>query len=231
MKTSSYFFQFPEGSFWRFFAKLSRLSRKRKFDLFMKTFSPDQETKILDAGAFGGRGLEKLKNYWPINFLEKWYPYKDKLTALGVTDLAGLQRMYPEIRAVRYQGNVFPFKDKEFDLVFSNAVIEHVGSRQNQQFFLDEIIRVGRKAFITTPNRWFFLEMHTWFPFLHWLPQPWFGKLVGLFGRSYWGSEKNLNLLSPMSIHKLLKKYSGRSNVKMKWNLFTPDVIILINSF
>ncbi|MDR1740563.1 MAG: class I SAM-dependent methyltransferase, partial [Synergistaceae bacterium] len=49
-----------------------------------------------------------------------------------------------------------PFKDGEFDLVFSSAVIEHVGSFERQTRFISEAARVsGRYVFITTPNRWF----------------------------------------------------------------------------
>ena len=54
--------------------------------------------------------------------------------------------------------------------MFSNAVIEHVGGRDRQRKFVTEAIRVGRRVFITTPNRLFPVEVHTRLPLVHWLP-------------------------------------------------------------
>ena len=65
-----------------------------------------------------------------------------------------------------------PFADGEFDIVFSNAVIEHVGGREQQRRFVEESLRVAQRAFVTTPNRWFPVEVHTRLPLVHWLPDP-----------------------------------------------------------
>jgi SAM-dependent methyltransferase len=54
-----------------------------------------------------------------------------------------------------------PFADGEFDIVFSNAVIEHVGDRERQRQLVSEALRVGRRIFITTPNCRFPIEVHT----------------------------------------------------------------------
>jgi hypothetical protein len=35
---------------------------------------------------------------------------------------------------------------------------------------VSEALRVGRRAFVTTPNRRFPLELHTRLPLVHWLP-------------------------------------------------------------
>ena len=49
-------------------------------------------------------------------------------------------------------------------------MIEHVGGEEEQRRFVAEALRVGRRAFITTPNRWFPVEVHTRLPLVHWLP-------------------------------------------------------------
>ena len=49
-------------------------------------------------------------------------------------------------------------------------MIEHVGGREQQRRFVEESLRVARRAFITTPNRWFPVEVHTRLPLVHWLP-------------------------------------------------------------
>ncbi len=72
---------------------------------------------------------------------------------------------------VQCDGRALPFRDRSFDLVFSNAVVEHVGDRTDQLRFVAEHARAGRHWALTTPNRWFPLEPHTRRAFLHWLPQ------------------------------------------------------------
>jgi hypothetical protein len=66
--------------------------------------------------------------------------------------------------------NMSQFVTQEFDVVFSNSVIEHVGSRDNQRRMADEIRRVGCRYFVQTPNRNFLLEPHSVFPFFQFLP-------------------------------------------------------------
>lgn len=83
------------------------------------------------------------------------------LTALGVNAPKVFKERYPKVKAFQYDGNAFPFGDKEFDVCWSNAVIEHVGNIDKQQFFLSEVKRVAPKAFLTTPNRLFPIEVHT----------------------------------------------------------------------
>jgi hypothetical protein len=58
-------------------------------------------------------------------------------------------------------GKNLPFEDKSFDLVLSNAVIEHVGNYGDQLRFITEHERVGRSWILTTPNRLFPVESHT----------------------------------------------------------------------
>ena len=62
------------------------------------------------------------------------------------------------------------YKDKSFDLVFSNSCIEHVGSFDDQKKMADEMLRVGRHCYLQTPNRYFFMEPHFLFPFFQFFP-------------------------------------------------------------
>ena len=60
-----------------------------------------------------------------------------------------------------------PFDDDTFDIATSNAVLEHVGSLENQLFFVHELCRVARRVFIVVPNRFFPIEHHTALPIVH----------------------------------------------------------------
>jgi ubiquinone/menaquinone biosynthesis C-methylase UbiE len=70
-------------------------------------------------------------------------------------------------------GLELPFADQSVDLAFSNSVIEHVGSEQNQFQFASEMRRVGRRIYCQTPSRLFPFDPHLTTPFLHWLPRRW----------------------------------------------------------
>jgi SAM-dependent methyltransferase len=87
-------------------------------------------------------------------------------------DLAGAEGW------VAGDGRQLPFRDGAFDVVFSNSVIEHVGSAESQLRFAQEVARVGGAFWVQTPNRRFPVEQHLLTPFLHWLPKSWQRRLV-----------------------------------------------------
>ena len=62
------------------------------------------------------------------------------------------------------------FPDARFDVVFSNSVVEHLIGFSDREAMAKEIRRVGRRYFVQTPNRYFFVEPHFGFPFFQFLP-------------------------------------------------------------
>ncbi|MBV8162030.1 MAG: class I SAM-dependent methyltransferase [Acidimicrobiia bacterium] len=60
-----------------------------------------------------------------------------------------------------------PLDPNDYDLVFSNSVIEHVGGPAAISAFA-AVTRQGRQYFVQTPNRWFVVEPHFVLP-LHFL--------------------------------------------------------------
>lgn len=63
------------------------------------------------------------------------------------------------------------FSDRQFYAVFSNSVIEHLGSYERQKRMADEVQRVGQCYFIQTPNRRFPIEPHFLLPFFQYFPE------------------------------------------------------------
>ncbi len=130
--------------------------RERRMRLFLEICHPSTETLVLDVG-----GNPSIWNLIP-------EARRPRVIYLN------LPRAFEEgddrTRLVFGDGLNLPFADRSFDLVFSNSVVEHVGSAGNQRRFADEIRRVGRRYWVQTPNRRFPIEQHLLTPFLHWLP-------------------------------------------------------------
>ena len=148
------------------FARLSTISRRRKLELFHETMQPAPWMRVLDLGA-------EIESDTDDNLqLIDRYPWKQNITAANL-DPERVQRIterYPEVEAVVADALKLPWPDKYFDIVYSNAVIEHVGQLEDQKQMASEIMRVGKQWFVTTPNRWYPFEFHLRLPFVTWLP-------------------------------------------------------------
>lgn len=169
------------------------------FRLFMETFRPRPDTTILDVGVTSDRSFQES------NYFERMYPYPHNITCVGTEDGSHLSLEYPGLQYHRViAGEPLPFSSGQFDIVFSNAVLEHVGSRAAQASFLREICRVGNAFFITTPNRWFPIEHHTGLPLVHYLPASVFRRLIRNTRYRYWSDEVHLNILTAGALKQLL---------------------------
>ena len=189
---------------WRITEKPSIIFRKKKFQLFIKIMQPKEQDKVIDIGAAVENKLER-----GTNFFEVMYPYKKNLTALGLGSVSGsieFEKNFPDVNLIIGNCLNIPFEDDYFDIAFSNAVLEHVGNRENQKKFISEIIRVSKKCFIATPNKWFPIELHTMLLFVHWLPDKIKFFIFKKTGHKFWADTKNLNLLSKKELISLFPK-------------------------
>ena len=127
--------------------------------------------RILDVGG--------TSNYWNI-ISSDWLLSKDvKITLLNLSahQLRDDQQiLFDSIAGDARDLSVFP--DAEFDIVHSNSVIEHVGLWGDMKLMAAEVRRVGRAYYVQTPNFWFPIEPHYFFPVLHWLPLAWRVKIA-----------------------------------------------------
>ena len=202
--------------FKKLFKKLQEKSRKSKYELFLKTFKPTHKTKVLDLGC--GEGT----------FLEQLYPYKHRITGLDISDhnISRFKRIHPGIKIEKGDAKDLKFKDKSFDIVFSNAVIEHVGNFDEQFKYANEVKRVGKKYFITTPNKWFPFEPHYRLPLFQFIPKSIQRILAKHFsiGNYEKGGWEDINLLSTMQLRKL---FPEAIVIKQRVTLL-PETLIVI---
>lgn len=168
------------------------------FELFLSELRPDSGTRVLDLGVTSEDAPPES------NYLERWYPHPERIVCAGTQDAAFLEERRPGLRFVRVKaGEPLPFADREFDVLFSSAVIEHVGSTASQRAFVAEALRVARAFFITTPNRWFPVELHTGLPLLHYLPARAYRPLYRALGFGAYATEQTLHLLDARSLSAL----------------------------
>jgi len=208
-------------NFWRIPAlarviyRASRLSRQRKLAQFYAYCRPSKDDLILDVGvtpkawstARGCSGVE--------NFLEISYPWPERIVGLSIDPMDGFREVHPEVQAVQGDGCHLPFRDNAFDLVFSNAVIEHVGNRARQAQFVRECLRVARRGvFLAAPNRWFPYDTHVALPLIHWLPRVVWRSLI---------NEPALHLISPLALLHLFPRSSRPQRLSPLW---TPSITV-----
>ncbi|MCW1888304.1 MAG: class I SAM-dependent methyltransferase [Candidatus Moranbacteria bacterium] len=178
--------------------KISAKSRARKHAFFLATIEPKPHESILDVGA------NAIEYSDTDNYLEKHYAYPAQITVVSLDDTSNLKTQYPEVTFIQADGTKLPFKDTEFDIAYSNAVIEHVGSYDAQRAFLSELARVSKRGYLTTPNRHFPIEVHTRVPLLHLLlPKVLFDAFLKLIGKG-WAAENYMHLLTKSDLKKLL---------------------------
>lgn len=203
---------------------LSNLSvgvRTDQFNILKAILKPDLRTVVLDVG------VASDEVFVDSNMFEKLYPYPMKLTLATIEDSRKLAKMYPKSKVVKLKpGNRLPFRDNQFDLGVSWATLEHVGSYIKQQDFINEILRVCKKVFLTTPYRGCVYEPHSGIFFLHWLPLKLFRSCMVWLNKRFWSDENNLNPLYLRDLQKM--RLNKKMNIKIYkiFNLLPSHILI-----
>ena len=78
-----------------------------------------------------------------------------------------------QIRMFVGDGRALEAPDQSYDILFSNSVIEHVGTWEDQQAFADEARRVGKDLWIQTPAYECRIEPHYVGFYIHRFPKKW----------------------------------------------------------
>jgi len=187
-------------------------SRSKKLGYFYSLC--DAKSSVLDVGVSNNEHNDSVNM-----FLRKFRFNSNQYTGLAVQSMDDIRKKYSDKRFVEYSGGIFPFAENEFEWVFSNAVIEHVGNREDQIVFLNEMLRVGKNVFFTTPNKWFPIESHTNVLFRHWFDESFYRWCK--VHEPCWSAD-NLLLLGRASLNEILKesnaeRYQIRINRTLGW--------------
>jgi ubiquinone/menaquinone biosynthesis C-methylase UbiE len=182
----------------RILQSFSHRSRTKKLDLLLKLFRPRPEDRVLDVGASAEIFVQHT--------LEDVYPYPTRIVAGGyeANEVLSARRHSSQPLYVLFDGCALPFPDQSFDLVFSNAVIEHILGPGRQERFAQEVMRVGKSWFITTPNYWYPFESHHHLPLFQFFPrtvQMEYNRLLGTHITR--GTVQELGLLSARQLRRL----------------------------
>lgn len=135
---------------------ISTKRRQERCKLFWSLAGIQQDWKILDVGC-------GESNRSP------WFPPEYDVTGSDLRDIPIEQRAYRKF--VCCDSRKMPFANRDFDLVYSNSLIEHLSCRAHQVEFARETMRVGKYYWIQTPNFHFPVDPHYLVPFFHYLPQ------------------------------------------------------------
>ncbi|WP_407529084.1 methyltransferase domain-containing protein [Methylobacterium oryzisoli] len=169
--------------------RLTGAARQRIHADFLRLCRPGPETTILDVG------VSDVIND-AANGLERHYPYPHRITAVGLGAAEAFRAAFPSVAYRQVAADCrLPFADGSFGIATSNAVLEHVGSPENQRLLLAEMARVARTVFVTVPHRFFPVEHHTAIPLLHYTDAG-FRWACRRLGKEEWAQQQNLILMS-----------------------------------
>jgi hypothetical protein len=127
-----------------------------------KIMRPSPSMSLLDVGGYPALGGE----------FDSLRVLFGRVVVVNIDAKCKMGDVAPNMTAAIADGCALPYPHRSFDWVFSNAVLEHVGGRTKQEQFSREVQRVARIGyFLSTPNRHFWLDPHTYLPFYHLLPE------------------------------------------------------------
>ena len=138
-------------------SSLAAQFRKKRFAFFQSLLSRlPRPVYILDVG---GR-----ESYW------RRMEDVDDQVFITLLNLTHENITIPNMSSMSGDARQMNLGNSSYDIVFSNSVIEHVGTSKDQLQMASEVCRVGKRYFIQTPNKYFPLEPHFLFPFFQFLP-------------------------------------------------------------
>ncbi len=147
--------------FYALLKPFSGYARKRRTEKFVRLMAPRDGLRVLDLGGqpeiWDGVGARL------------------NITILNLPGIANSQhRSHHQISYVEGDAcNMPEYQSGDFDLVFSNSVIEHVGSTEKRTMFAREVRRLNAPFWVQTPYKYYPIEAHCGMPFWWLYPKSW----------------------------------------------------------
>ena len=176
-----------EFSIYTLYRQIFKVWRRKRLDLFRRSLSPGPEDVLLDVGGY--------PVFWTVH-----PPMAGRIDTLNLHAASFDPASFPNhrIRPLEGDGRALPFEDGSYDIAFSNSVIEHVGSWEDQKSFAAELCRVGKRVWCQTPALECPIEPHFLAPFVHWMPRQWRPFVVRYFTPRGWASKGSKESIQEM---------------------------------
>lgn len=138
----------------------SNRMRSRRFQLFERLVADlPKPIRLLDVGG--------TNEFWHNRGWAGDDRYRITLLNLGTQE-----RRWDNIESVAGDAcDLSRYGDGTFDVAFSNSVIEHLFTLENQRRMAAEVARVARCYWVQTPNFWFPIEPHFHVVGWQWMPR------------------------------------------------------------
>lgn len=131
--------------------------RSRRWEWFTETFSDVKSMSVIDLGGT----------------VDAWLRAPVRPGALHIVNLEPEVADVPDwVRVSQADACNLPAQitDGQYDLVFSNSVVEHVGGHAQRQRFAQTVRSLADRHWVQTPYRYFPVEPHWLFPGFQFLP-------------------------------------------------------------
>ncbi len=123
-----------------------------------------------------------------------------------------VNKNYPQLNTILYDGNNVPLPDENFDLIVSFQVLEHVGSVDTVINESLRLLKPGGIMYHVCPNYHSFYEGHFKVPWLPFLSKK-TGRIYLKLLRKYSDYYETLNIVKPATLHHVLKKHNNNVQV------------------
>jgi len=206
-------FKFLRHRMLLFFLKpFSNYNRRSRMALFVEVMKPTEGMSVLDLG-----GKPAIWDYVHVPL---------HITCLNLPGI--VMANYATHHVIDYiEGDACDMPDfqfGDFDMIYSNSVIEHVGTFEKRLQFTNEIKRLSNNYWIQTPCKGFPVEAHTGMPF--WWYYPSWLKEYFINGWSKKLPEWTEGIVQTTYVtEKELKRLLPDANVTTEWFVFPKSLI------
>lgn len=125
-----------------------RAGQQRRFEMILKFAGERIQKNILENGCGVGMYVQKMAEAGG-NVTGLEYDFDRATEARNVSD-----------KIINAAGEFLPLPSLTFDLILSHEVIEHVSSDRSAIAEMIRVLKVGGRAVIFCPNRWYPFETH-----------------------------------------------------------------------